>query len=430
MSNQSMYAMYVIGKVESNHNWASVNTTDPITFGMMQWFGTRAYGLLVLCSQRDAEGWAAFKAAAPALGAHVENNDVNWPTYYTNAAEENAWRQWATRDLNHAAQQEQWETDYVTYSKQCDSIGIPSENMQVRILFMTAYHQGPKYALRVIRSVGVMSTLDRLHDGLLADGVLGRYRNRYNTAYDLLKTWDGQSAPPDFGQSGGGETQPDHGGDTAPSVQPTPDKPVMVTVFGNDLVYNENGTKKRLYKTSAQSWQGGTITGQTIAGGGTGGGQSTGGGDSSGNASGDAAKVLKWISDRMGKFNYSQGPGRLNPDATGYTDCSGLIWSAYHFAIGKDIGTWTGTEQSLGTEVANSSTSSVADAIAKVKAADILVIDWARNGVTGDYDHEEIFTGDGSGHLYSHGGPGKGPSERQFTDQAPAMVRWKIRRHL
>ena len=40
------YAMYVIGEVESNWNWTAVNYNDPITIGMMQWYGTRAAALL------------------------------------------------------------------------------------------------------------------------------------------------------------------------------------------------------------------------------------------------------------------------------------------------------------------------------------------------------------------------------------------------
>ena len=38
--------MYVIGEVESNWNWTAVNYNDPITIGMMQWYGTRAAALL------------------------------------------------------------------------------------------------------------------------------------------------------------------------------------------------------------------------------------------------------------------------------------------------------------------------------------------------------------------------------------------------
>ena len=35
--SQKLYAMYVIGEVESHWNWGSVNYSDPITLGMMQW---------------------------------------------------------------------------------------------------------------------------------------------------------------------------------------------------------------------------------------------------------------------------------------------------------------------------------------------------------------------------------------------------------
>ena len=82
MSNQSMYAMYVIGTVESNCNWASVNYNDPITLGMMQWYGNRAADLIRLGAQSDPSGYAAFKSAAPTLAQQVENNSVDFPSRY------------------------------------------------------------------------------------------------------------------------------------------------------------------------------------------------------------------------------------------------------------------------------------------------------------------------------------------------------------
>ena len=46
MSTISQYALCVIGTVESNCTWTAVNTSDPITLGIVQWYGTRTYGLL------------------------------------------------------------------------------------------------------------------------------------------------------------------------------------------------------------------------------------------------------------------------------------------------------------------------------------------------------------------------------------------------
>jgi hypothetical protein len=100
-----MYAMYVIGAVESNHNWSAVNPSDPITLGMMQWYGTRAYKLLVRGKTADADGWNAFASAAPELAAHVDNNNVAWNGYYVSDADANAWAAWAKRDENHQFQQ-------------------------------------------------------------------------------------------------------------------------------------------------------------------------------------------------------------------------------------------------------------------------------------------------------------------------------------
>ncbi len=52
-----------------------------------------------------------------------------------------------------------------------------------------------------------------------------------------------------------------------------------------------------------------------------------------------AAKLIAWHKRRLGKFDYSQGPGRLNPDKSGHTDCSGLQYACYKSVTGKNIGT-------------------------------------------------------------------------------------------
>lgn len=65
LANTSLYAMYVIGAVESEHNWGAVYRVDPITIGMMQEYGQNASNLLKMLRSGDPEGYAAFKAAAP-----------------------------------------------------------------------------------------------------------------------------------------------------------------------------------------------------------------------------------------------------------------------------------------------------------------------------------------------------------------------------
>ena len=141
MSTQSQYALYVTGTVESNCTWTAVNTSDPITLGIAQWYGTRAYGLLNRGRTADPNGWATFKAADPALAAHVENNDITWTGYYPNGTDCAAWKAWAASDANHAFQQSQWDDDFTSYQTVCDNYGFPAVNIKQRIFFMSMYHQ-------------------------------------------------------------------------------------------------------------------------------------------------------------------------------------------------------------------------------------------------------------------------------------------------
>ena len=52
------------------------------------------------------------------------------------------------------------------------------------------------------------------------------------------------------------------------------------------------------------------------------------------------SKLIAWHKARLGKFRYSQNTsGRLNPDKSGYTDCSGLQYACYKKVTGKNVGT-------------------------------------------------------------------------------------------
>lgn len=418
MSNQSLYAMYVIGRVESNNSWTAVNYTDPITLGMMQWYGTRAYGLLNRGRGSDPAGWGAFKAAAPSLASQVETNSVAWNTRYVTRAEGDAWVAWAQRKENHAFQEAQWDEDYAAYSRICDDYGFPAANIRERVFWMCAYHQSPVSAIRVLGSVSATANLDLLHSATLNDGVLGQYPSRYNTAYDMLKGWDGQSAPPDFGQSGQSSTTP---GGNAPTISGTPDRTSWIHVR-QDTIYLYDGDKTRtFYHSSAQNYIEKFSKGTPVDTSGQ-----TGGGTPPTPGSGKGAEVVEWVRQRIGRYAYSQGGGRLNPDSTGYTDCSGLWWRAYMDVTGVDVGTWTGQMAGKGSPVASNTDSTIQAAIPKVKAGDLLLL-----GGRPSFDHVEGFTSDGGAQTLSHGGPGNGPHYFDATTEVGYFGNsWEIRRYV
>lgn len=411
--------MYVIGTVESNCDWGACNYVDAITMGIMQWYGNRARNLLERGRTADPNGWTTFAAAAPTLAQQVQANNINWASRYLSTAEGNAWKAWAQRNENHAFQEAQWKADWDGYQATMDGYGFPSKNVKERIMWACAYHQSPAQAQRVLASCSATATLELIYTTILADGVLGQYRNRYTTAYNLLTAWDGASAPPDFGQTSEPSKTP--GGDH-PGIDGKPSSTSWIQLQGDNLIYHDGESIAFFVKSSAQTWVH-RFTESTKPSGGQ-----TGGGSSSGSGNKDAARVVEWLQSRIGKYAYSQGAGRLDPDSSGYGDCSSVCWRAYQDVLGIDVGTWTGQMAGKGTRVCGSSDTSISDAITKAQAADLLLLDW---GVyTQAWDHVEMFAGDGKDETLSHGGPGNGPNLFAASEEMAAASRWEIRRYI
>lgn len=419
MDNTAYYAMYIIGTVESNCDWGACNYMDAITMGMLQWYGARARNLLERGRIADSDGWSTFSEAAPTLASQVQANNINWATRYLSTAEGNAWKTWAQRDENHAFQEAQWEADWNGYQSTMTNFGFPANNVKERIMWACAYHQSPAQAQRVLASCSATAKLELIYTTILADSVLGKYRNRYTTAYNLLKTWDGTSAPPDFGQTSKPSNKP--GGDQ-PGIEGNPGSTAWIQLQGDNLIYYSGNATAIFVKSSAQTWI--YKTSQSTE---PGGGQ-TGGGSSSGSSSEDAARVVEWLRSRINKYAYSQGAGRLDPDSSGYGDCSSVCWRAYMDTLGIDVGTWTGAMKDKGTRVCSSSDTNISDAIAKAHAADLLLLDWG--GYTQAFDHVEIFTGDNKDETLSHGGPGNGPNLFSASGEMNMASRWEIRRYI
>lgn len=423
MATESLYAMYVIGAVESNHNWTAINPSDPITLGMMQWYGNRAKSLILRGKGSDSAGYAQYFASTAAAKAAEANQDMSY--YYVTQADAVAWHAWAATDPNHAVQQAQWGDDFTAYQQVCDSHGFPAGNIRERIFFMSMYHQSPVAAFRVLGSTSGTGNLDLLHSTALNDGVLGRYRNRYDTAYNMLKGWDGQSAPPEFGQVG---EAPTPGGDPGGGgvIAPTPAQQRYISLVGDALVLHDNGKTYQFYQTAQQVWSNTGTAGIPITGGQTNSGGQPGGGDTGSEA---GAKVIAWAAARVGKYAYSQAlGGRLDPESSGYTDCSGLWWRAYQDVTGKNVGRNTGEQAGLGTRIAISGTDSPATAVARSKPGDLLLLTWL--GHNPRYDHVEGMTGTGKDQTLSHGGPGNGPNYFQATGEMGMASEWELRRYV
>ena len=414
------YAMYVIGEVESNWNWTAVNYNDPITIGMMQWYGTRAAALL---NRVKNEMPTAYGQLAASLRSDIESHDAGstwWTSRYLNRDEGNSIITVFQDEENHVIQENQAIADFEGYIATLENWGMSQSYPKPLIFAMSMYHQSPASAGQVIATAGGSADLDRIYGVCMNHGVLGQYRNRYNTVYQRLKDWDGESNPPDFGQSGDVDTTP--GGNT-PGISKEKSKLGYIIQNGDTLIlYGRDEYAKGVifYPASGQVW----INGYNANGTDIGGGNEGGGSESGSEAQNAICELYRTWLDR---FAYSQGAGRLDPISSGYGDCSSTVWFAYQQVAGIDVGTWTGAMAGKGTKIASGYSGDNLP-IEDMEPADLVLIMW--NGWNGSFDHVELYMGNNE--LWGHGGPDYGPDQTttDARNYPRYMYYWEVRRYL
>lgn len=420
-------AIKAIGTVESSMRYDSINYNDPITVGIAQWYGPRAADII-----------KKMGAAHPTEYAGVESSlrndlstvgDANW---------------WSSRWLSRTEgdsllpllrvgaheQDAQLVADLENYFQAARNLGIdPNTNTDSFIYWCVAYHQGPRYAIRVANNVGGSASLEAFHHATLNDAVLGKYPNRYNQAYKIVKNHDtsGVSTPgaplPDKPGNGGSGGATD-GGTNAGSMS-------SVWSDGSGMLHitTSSGTVTAYPTGNSRQWVMGMNTvssgGSTPTPGNAGGGSGTPP-PGSGDAATKRQAVYMWMYNRQYKFAYRQAPGRLNPDQSGFGDCSSTIYRAYMDTVGINVGTWTGDQYNRGTEIVRGYGHPTAAQIAKMTTADMIVISWGDPYPS--TDHVEMYTGDGK-HTIGHGGPGKGPHINSIFMLDNAAW-WTVRRHI
>lgn len=414
------YAMYVIGEVESNWNWTAVNYNDPITIGMMQWYGTRAAALL---NRIKNEMPTAYGQLAASLRSDIESHDAGsawWTSRYLNRDEGNSIITVFQDEENHVIQENQAIADFEGYITTLENWGMSQSYPKPLIFAMSMYHQSPASAGQVIATAGGSADLDRIYGVCMNHGVLGQYRNRYNTVYQRLKDWDGESNPPDFGQSGDVGTTP---GGNEPGIDTEASKLGYIIQNGDTLIlYGKDEYEKGVifYPASGQVWINGYNANGTDIGGGN-----EGGGSESGSEAQNA--ICELYRSWLDRFAYSQGAGRLDPISSGYGDCSSTVWFAYQQVAGIDVGTWTGAMAGKGTKIASGYSGDNLP-IEDMEPADLVLIMW--NGWNGSFDHVELYMGNNE--LWGHGGPDYGPDQTttDARNYPRYMYYWEVRRYL
>jgi hypothetical protein len=193
----------ILGVVESNQNYSAINYNDPITVGVVQWFGTRAASILVRMRDENPGAWYQ---VAPSLAGQlyqVPANNAFWNSRYLTYAEGESLK--PVLSANQAIQNDQLIDDMEVYKAVAISYGFdPDSNTETVLYFFSMHHQAPAYALEVVQTLDTTATLAQIHAACLAHPVLGQYGVRYQTTHDLIVEGDlsGVEPPPPIPDDG------------------------------------------------------------------------------------------------------------------------------------------------------------------------------------------------------------------------------------
>lgn len=424
-------AIKAIGQVESSMNYSAINYNDPITVGIAQWYGTRAAAILNRMRGAHATEYAGVDSGFRSRLESVPESDSSWNTYYLSRPVGDSLKPLlnASKDI----QGDQIVKDLENYFSVAKQYGInPDTDTDAFILWCVAYHQGPRYAMQVANHYSG-GGINEMYSDIMANGVLGRYSNRYTQAKNIIAGKDTSGV----GEGGISANTPGNGGSIGQNSQTvnvsggkliiSADDSGILTLrskFGNYQMYSRG---HNLWEVNLKDIQQ-TIVGQNPAAN-AGGGGGGGGGTPAPGGSGKGAAALAWVMARLGKFAYCQCPGRQDPDNSGITDCSGLMYAAYKATSNTFVGTWTGDQYFRGAEpFPRRGGAMTAAERAQLRPGDMIVMAWKS---TGSYypetDHVEMVVD--SNTLVGHGGnPHYGPVTKSI-DVLAGTRWWTVRRH-
>lgn len=398
---------------ESSMDYGAINYDYPITIGSAQWYGSRAGAILRRMKKENSGEWKGVPSSFDKdLDAHGDNDEW-WTTRYLTREEGEALRPVMRKNVK--IQNDQTIKDLDEYINLVKGYGWDiNKHTEALLLWFSAYHQIGRNALPILSSVPVGASIDQMFNAIVAHRVAGQYRSRYEKCRDIIKNKDTE------GVEGGVE-----GGSTSGGGDGTQEATGMLKyarIVGSQLfVTTRNGTAVGMPTPLTNMW---TFKSSDPAAGGSGGSASGATGTVAGGSE-LQQKVAKWMLDRVGKFAYSQSPGRLDPDNTGYSDCSGTVWRAYHDVANIDIGTGgTGEIMYTGSEALRGAGPMSDAQVAQLKPGDLIVMMW-----NAGFRHVEMSTG-GAGHV-GHGGPGNGPIvSPNIASYVSNTAWWTVRRYI
>lgn len=415
-ANWMSYALYVTGTVESSLDYGCIEKGAYVGIGIAQWSNNRSWELLNLL----ATDYPSSESYFPLLWDKIKPGSNQWSSRSFTQGEAN--------EISRALVTEEGKkTQLKLWGRDCSEQYIPLlqdagfSDPKVAIFALTCYHQSPKRYYEILNNCGSKCSLETWYKSTLNNQVLGKYKNRQNTVYSLLNTWDGNSA---WDGAGGQIPDTNIGGDenqfslNLGSIFGVDLKITGLIVRGDQLYLNigTNNIKQISFKKASNSiWIPSNIQqefNETInpnpnypnTGSGT---------------TQQRTELVNLIKSFLGKCEYSQAQSvRMRPDL-GYCDCSGLCHYCYENVCGIEIGTWTVAQAENGERIQEGSGTGLD--LNNILPGDLVLFSWQGIRV----QHVEMYIGDNK--LCGHGGdPYMGPTIKENAQAYCGSAAWWV----
>lgn len=170
---------------EGNYATVAKDDNGALSIGKIQWHGSRAKDLLNKIKGKNIN--LTKNTLTESLYIELDYSDKYWDTKTLNNEEVAAISKLLVTAEGKAAQDEQSRIDVGDYLNVGKGLGITDN--RTLVYFADLYNQSPANAIKIVKAAGGGNglSLDKIHKAALANGVMGKYKDRRNTTYNACK---------------------------------------------------------------------------------------------------------------------------------------------------------------------------------------------------------------------------------------------------
>lgn len=388
-------ALIVIGTIESELTWNLVDYSHPLKIGVAQWHGSAAASLLDTLPVVDKANLSQSLLDDLSL---YQSTDPFWDSRYVTLDEGNSIVTSLGSDTAESFQRNFFSSMITNYATVMTTWGcVPEGTLSQRKTFVflaAVYHVNIAVAGSICAAIGAETTTQTILDAIMNKPEISSVRD-WTRVKAAIDAWDGGIEP---SQGGTDEpwTDPGSPGDGGSYIPQVQSQIQRIGMTGQQLiVYGEdNQAGVVCYRATNDFWYPSSNTAAPptptpvdppapVE---------------PGTQSDFEAMRQLWY-DHEGDWRYGNGAGRLNPEASGFTDCSGCVWWAVNKIrpdLAAALGDFTTPQSRAGTLIVEGTLSSSTTVDPSIlQPGDIILV--SKNGrySAGGDSHVEWYFGDG-----------------------------------